>query len=264
MSKPKDSIAKTIGVAAALCIVCSIMVSMAAVMLKPLQVENQKLDIKKNLLAAAGLVKSGATKVEIEQAFANVKTILINLDQGQEDQSVDLATFDQVKAAKDATLGKLIDAKTDVAKIKRRERHSKVYLVGSNGQVELIVLPIYGKGLWSTMYGFIALAPDTKTVRGFSFYQHGETPGLGGEIDNKKWQASWIGKIALDGGNFGPIIRVLKGKVNSASPQAASQVDGLSGATLTSRGVEGMVRYWLGKDGFGPFLANFRQGGIPL
>jgi Na+-transporting NADH:ubiquinone oxidoreductase subunit C len=264
MSKPKDSIAKTLGVATALCIVCSIMVSMAAVMLKPLQVENQKLDIKKNLLAAAGLVTADASKSEVEQAFSGVKTILVDLDQGVEDRSIDLATFDQVKAAKDAKLGKVIDTKLDVAKIKRRERYSKVYLIAKDGELEQIVLPVYGKGLWSTMYGFMALAADTKTIRGFSFYQHGETPGLGGEIDNKKWQASWVGKIALDADNFEPIIKVLKGKVNPAAGDVSSQVDGLSGATLTARGVQGLVNYWLGQDGFGPFLATFRQGGITL
>tara|TARA_R110002072_G_scaffold64203_2_gene159334 strand:+ start:177002 stop:177799 length:798 start_codon:yes stop_codon:yes gene_type:complete len=258
-----DSVGKTITVAAILCIVCSILVSGAAVMLKPKQELNKQLDIKKNLLLAAGLIKSSdASKKEIMDAFSSVETKLIDLKTGKVTDEIDPASFDAVKAAKDSKLNKMIDSKNDLAGIKRRAKYSKVYLVKQGGSVSQIILPVNGKGLWSTLYGFLALAPDTQTVKGFGFYQHGETPGLGGEVDNPNWKAQWIGKKVL-GENYKPVIDVVKGAVNPKSKTKNQEVDGLSGATITANGVENLLHYWLGEDGFGPFLANFRAAGGP-
>jgi Na+-transporting NADH:ubiquinone oxidoreductase subunit C len=132
----------------------------------------------------------------------------------------------------------------------------------TGGAVEMLILPIEGKGLWSTLYGFIALAPDATTIEGITFYEHGETPGLGGEIDNPSWKALWPGRRAFnDRGETA--IEVIKGQ---AGPPAEDpyRVDGLSGATLTGRGVSHLVRFWLSEDGFGPFLDQVREsrGGV--
>ena len=123
----------------------------------------------------------------------------------------------------------------------------------------MLVLPVSGKGLWSTLYGFIALSSDTKTIRGIGFYEHAETPGLGGEVDNPLWKKQWVGKLALND-SFEPIFEVMKGQVSSTTPGSQSKVDGLSGATITSNGVTGLVRYWLGKNAFGPYLDRVRSG----
>jgi Na+-transporting NADH:ubiquinone oxidoreductase subunit C len=131
-----------------------------------------------------------------------------------------------------------------------------VYLVkGEDGAVSQYIFPVYGKGLWSTLYGFIALQRDLQTVNGITFYEHGETPGLGGEVDNPVWKASWSGKLALTPTGE-PQIDVIKGKVDAGTLQPERKVDGLSGATITSVGVEGLVNYWLGPDAFGPFIAR--------
>ena len=122
----------------------------------------------------------------------------------------------------------------------------------------MLILPVYGKGLWSTMYGLLALKRDLRTVAGLTFYQHGETPGLGGEIDNPDWQAKWHGKQALDA-NGRVIIDVIKGQVDATGADAYHQVDGLAGATLTSKGVENLLHYWLGRDGYGPLLERLRR-----
>jgi Na+-transporting NADH:ubiquinone oxidoreductase subunit C len=121
----------------------------------------------------------------------------------------------------------------------------------------MIVLPIEGYGLWSTLYGFLAVEADTTTVRGITYYQHGETPGLGGEVDNPAWRAAWIGRKAFDQ-DFEPAIQVIKGQAGRPE-QDPHHVDGLTGATITSRGVTNMMRFWLGPDGFGPYLARFRE-----
>ena len=120
--------------------------------------------------------------------------------------------------------------------------------------------PVYGRGLYSTIRGVLALAPDLETVDSISFYEHGETPGLGGEIENTAWKRSWRGKAALDGeGNV--LIRVLEGPVDPASEGANRRIDGLSGATYTSRGVDRLVRFWLGEEGYGPAIARLKEGG---
>jgi Na+-transporting NADH:ubiquinone oxidoreductase subunit C len=257
-----DSAGRTILVAFVLCVVCSILVSGAAVVLRPKQMANKALDVQKNLLLAAGLLTdSKATPAEVTEAYKVIDAKVINLETGLIEEGIEAAGFDEKKAAKDPKMSYSIASGDDKARIKNRSKYSRVFLVKENGQISMVVLPVFGKGLWSTMYGFLALAPDTKHVKGFGFYEHGETPGLGGEVDNSKWKKSWIGKSVLDE-SFKPILDVVKGSVNTESSDASHQIDGLSGATITSNGVEATIHYWLGQNGFGPFLAKFREGAI--
>jgi len=260
----KDTVSKTIFVALAVCIFCSIFVSTASVKLKKLQKENADLDIKKNLLLSAGILKdSSAKKAEILQAFEKFEPKIVDLETGEYVTDVDVNTFDQIKEAKESSTSITIESSKDVAKIKRRAKRAKVYLVKEGGKTSMVVIPVHGLGLWSTLYGFLALDADTTTVKGFGFYQHGETPGLGGEVDNANWKAKWIGKKVYDE-SFRPVIKVAKGSVNPNSPGAISSVDGLAGATITSNGVTNLLSYWLGENGFGPYLAKFRTGGVNL
>lgn len=160
--------------------------------------------------------------------------------------------------AKSEQYGEDIPLKQDIAHIKRRPKYMPIYFVKNDGQRQKIILPVYGKGLWSTLYGLLALESDAKTIAGITFYQQGETPGLGGEISNPRWQKLWQGKQAFDA-NDNVAIQVIKGEVLSNSPTAIYQVDGLAGATLTSRGVNNLVRYWLGHQAYGPFLQTLRR-----
>lgn len=255
----KDSTVKTLVVALGLCVVCSILVSTAAVKLRALQVENKALDVKKNLLVAAKLVEATATKEEINKAFTAVETKLIDLSTGEVAEGIDPSSYDTRKAAKDPSLSMILDPSDDIARIKSIAKVRPVYLVKKGDQVDQIVIPFHGKGLWSTMYGFLCLDSDTRTVRGIAYYEHGETPGLGGEVDNVRWKKSWVGKNVLTEDSFEPMFEVVKGSVNPSNEKANYQVDGLSGATLTSDGVEYMINFWLGKMGYGKYLANFRS-----
>jgi Na+-transporting NADH:ubiquinone oxidoreductase subunit C len=111
------------------------------------------------------------------------------------------------------------------------------------------------------MFGFLALDADFRTIRGFTFYEHGETPGLGGEIDNPRWQKKWQGKLAFsEDGQV--MIEVLRGSVEAGDPLAPYRVDGISGATKTTQGVQGLVRFWLGENGYGPFLDRAAEEGL--
>jgi Na+-transporting NADH:ubiquinone oxidoreductase subunit C len=187
---------------------------------------------------------------------------VIDLTSGKVAAEVDPESYDQRKATKDPAMSAPVPADQDVASLKRRARYAPVYLVQSERRVEQVILPISGLGLWSTLHGFVALdAGDLTTIKGLVFYEHAETPGLGGEVDNPAWKALWKGKQAFD--ETGRVrIEVIKGQVDPARPDARYQVDGLSGATLTSRGVEYMLHFWLGANGFGPFLARVKAEGV--
>ena len=254
----KDSAARTILVAVLLCLVCSVLVTSSAVVLRDRQVKNEQLDIKKNLLFASGILKNTkADEKEIIEAYKVVKGEVIDLSTGSSVEDISLEEFDQRKMSKDPDNNHKISLKKDIAGIKFRSKYSVVYHILKNNKTSMIVLPINGKGLWSTLYGFIALAPDTRTIKGIGFYEHAETPGLGGEIDNALWKKQWIGKIALND-KYEPVFEVNRGLVTVSTPNPKHKVDGLSGATITSNGVTNLVKYWLGEDGFGPYLSKFR------
>jgi Na+-transporting NADH:ubiquinone oxidoreductase subunit C len=134
----------------------------------------------------------------------------------------------------------------------------EIYLAKDGDQLQQIILPVEGKGLWSTMRGYLAVAPDGNTVMGFRFYEHAETPGLGDQVDRAEWRELWVGK-EIYGGSSTPRIEVIKGFVQrEGNPDARHQIDGLSGATLTANGVTKLVRYWTGPEGFGPYLEAYR------
>ncbi len=256
MSAKNETLSRVLTVALGLCIVCSVVVSTAAVALKPQQAANKARDLKRNILMAGGLYNP---ELSVEEQFASIQTRIVDLDTGVFLDEVDPSTFDQRKAAKDPASSKALSGDEDPAKILRRENRATVYLVNDeSGALDRIILPIHGYGLWSTLYGFVALESDANTIVGLGFYEHGETPGLGGEVDNPNWKAKWPGKLAYKDGEVA--ISVLKGAVNPASSDASWQVDGLSGATLTTKGVHNLVQYWLGDDGFAPLLGNIRGG----
>lgn len=251
----KETTSHTIIVALALCIVCSVVVSSAAVMLRPMQQANKELDKKSNILAAAGLLDEDRS---VEEQFANIETRIVDLETGKFTDAVDPATYDQRKALKDPALSDPLSGEEDIAKISRRAKYATVYLVSGASGIEKIILPIKGYGLWSTLYGFLALESDLNTVAGIGFYEHAETPGLGGEVDNPLWKAKWVGKKVYADGEAA--LSVVKGEVDKSSPNAIHQVDGLSGATLTGRGVHNLLHFWMGEQGFAGFLSNLKAG----
>lgn len=259
-----DSISRTLTVTLVVCFVCSVLVASAAVSLRGIQEKNKKTDKIKNILEAGQLYTEGSDVLELYDE--KVEPVLIELATGNkipksqftDELSVD--SFDIKSMSNSPRLGIDVPPTTDIAGIRRKPKYMVVYMVKENDRVNKIIFPVYGKGLWSTMYGFIALGADLTTIEGLTFYEHGETPGLGGEIDNPRWKSSWRGKAAFDK-NGNTAISVIKGKVLADKPQAIHQVDGLSGATLTGRGVDHLIKYWLGKEGYGPFLQKTRLRG---
>jgi len=260
MSNQKESTTRTLTMALLVCLVCSVFVAGAAVALKPIQVDNRLLDKQRSILAIAGLGDPGMSASQVKALFdERIVARVVDLQSGTFTDAQDPRTFDPLRAAKDPKLSDSLPSEQDIASIKRRERFSTVYLVERNGRLDTLILPVRGYGLWSTLYGFMAIKGDLNTVAGMGFYQHAETPGLGGEVDNPKWKALWRGKTLFDDhGNL--VVKVVKGGVDPQSPNAVHQVDALAGATLTSNGVNNLLHFWLGEQGFGPFIAKLRAG----
>lgn len=255
----QHSVRYTLLFSAAVCGVCAVFVSTAAVTLAERQKANAVLEKRRNVLQAAGLMKPGdkLTPAEIEAAFASVDAVVVELATGEEVSGVDPKTFDQQKAKKDPQASH--EPPDNPSRVQRVPDRALVYKVkGDAGEVEMLVLPIEGYGLWGTLYGFLALGADTRTIEGITYYQHKETPGLGGEVDNPSWKALWPGRKAF-GDDWQPQIEVVKGRAGKPG-EDPYRVDGLSGATITSRGVTNMLHFWLGPEGFGPYLEKFREG----
>jgi Na+-transporting NADH:ubiquinone oxidoreductase subunit C len=254
MASNNDSIKKTLFVVIALSLVCSIIVSTAAVVLKPKQQANAVLDQQTKILEVAGIDLAG----DIPALYAeNIEPRLVDFATGDFVDG-DAAAYDQRKAAKDPAQSIKLSAEEDVAKILRRANTGTVYLVKAGEETTKVIIPVHGNGLWSMMYAFVAVETDGNTVSGITYYEQGETPGLGGEVENPTWRAQFVGKKLFDE-NHKPAIQVVKGGAPEGSEHG---VDGLSGATLTSVGVQHTFDFWLGEMGFGPFLAKVRDGGL--
>jgi len=254
VSSSNESTQKTVTVALVLCLVCSIIVSAAAVILRPAQAVNEKANMQMNILQAAGLYDP---EQSIADQFQRVTTRLVNIETGEFVEGMDAERYNQRKAAKDPSMNRELSGDEDIASIKRQAKIAKIYLIENGEQVEKIILPIHGYGLWSTLYGFMALEGDANTVAGLGFYEHAETPGLGGEVDNPNWKIQWTGKQVYK--DDAVALRLVKGGADRSDMYG---VDSLSGATITSRGVDNLLKFWMSDSGFKPFLDNLKQGRI--
>ena len=247
---PVDGIVKTVIVATALCFVCSMVVSFAAVNLKSIQEVNKAIDKQKNILQVAGVYHEG---IDVNKTFSSFQPLVVNLNSGKFTDKFDPSIFDDKKAAQDPLLS--VSLENDPASIGRRTNFATIYLLKKDdGSLDKVILPIHGYGLWSTLYGFIALEDNLNDIFGLQFYQHAETPGLGAEVDNPKWKAQWKGK-KLNNENGELMIQVAK-----TQKYKDHHIDALAGATLTSNGVDNLVKFWMGKDGFQKFLNNLKNG----
>lgn len=226
-----------LGFAVGLCVVISSALSLTAGALKETQDAAKEFDRQKNVMLAAGL---------IEPTDSQPRAALEALYKQRVDERVfDLQSGEVGKVAPDE-FKKLRDA---------QRKTMRLFAVAKDaaGKEDAWVLPIQGPGLWSTLKGYIGLEKDGIHVRGLTFYEHGETPGLGGECENPDWTKTWKGKSILDDKGALVSITVKKGKVDASLPkEKAHMVDGLSGATITSDGITKFLRGDL--SGYKPLL----------
>mgnify|MGYP001424803856 CR=1 FL=1 len=249
-----DSVFKTFLVAFLLCVVCSVLVCLAALVRIDREAYNKQLEIRKTVLAAGGFQQQIDAGEDIDKLFTDNMTLkLVDLATGEFTTAVDSATYDQKAAVEHPETAEKIPTDQDLAGIGTRAKYAAIYQA-SNGD---LILPIRGAGMWGPMYGYIAVAADGTTVKGLTFYQHAETPGLGAEVDNPKWKAQWAGKQLYKGSTVA--LKVVKnGKYDPNAADATSTIDGLAGASVTGNKVQAIIRYWFGDHGYGKFLANLK------
>ncbi|MGL5040386.1 MAG: Na(+)-translocating NADH-quinone reductase subunit C, partial [Aeromonas sp.] len=205
----------------------------------------------------AGVNVVDVPKRDLAKLYADkIDARLIDLTTGNFVEG-DANNFDTKLAAKDPAQNLRLAGADDKAGLRQISRLSPVFFAkDAQGKNDTIILPIYGQGLWSTMYAFVAVAMDGQTIKGITYYEHGETPGLGGEIENPAWEALFKNKKLFDQNGM-PALRVIKGH---APADSEFDIDGLSGATLTGNGVQHTFDFWMGPKGYGPFLAKIRAG----
>jgi len=244
-----ESITKTIGVAFCVCLICSLVVSFSAVSLRDLQNENKLNDKRIKILQAADIYNPDE---EIKDQFLKLETKFVNFETGKlMDTYMDfsLEEYDPILATRDSNLSSKVPTSEDIAVIKNRENIGKIFILRNDDySINKLILPIRGYGLWGTLYGYISIENDFNTIAGIEFYDHKETPGLGAEVDNPKWKNLWPGKEIYQNGEVS--LTVIKGKVDNNDKGAQYEIDGLSGATITSRGVTNMITYWFGESGY--------------
>ena len=244
-----ESISKTIGVAFCVCLICSLVVSFSAVSLRDLQNENKLNDKRIKILQAADIYNPDE---EIKDQFLKLETKFVNFETGKlMDTYMDfsLEEYDPILATRDSNLSSKVPTSEDIAVIKNRENIGKIFILRNDDySINKLILPIRGYGLWGTLYGYISIENDFNTIAGIEFYDHKETPGLGAEVDNPKWKNLWPGKEIYQNGEVS--LSVIKGKVDNNDKGAQYEIDGLSGATITSRGVTNMIAYWFGESGY--------------
>jgi Na+-transporting NADH:ubiquinone oxidoreductase subunit C len=256
-----DSPAYTLAFATLVCVVCALFVSSASVLLKDRQEINRLLYLRKNVLQAAGLTEPGQ-RLSTEQALTlfnrHIRPRLVDLRSGEYVSGMDVESYQQRAARGDPDSSRPVG--DNPAGVRRIPHLAKVYLVEDQGEVKQVVIPVEGLGLYGTLYGFLALERDTRTISGIAFYENRETPGLGGEVDNPRWRALWPGRQAFDN-QWQPAIRLVKGQVGGPA-ENPYEVDALSGATITSNAVTELLRFWLSGQGFGPYLEKARTRGV--
>ena len=213
-------------------IVLGIIIATTADNLRERQEINEELDIKKNILYALGY------KQNIDNPWTNkiVESLYNN--------SINEIYLDRK--------GTVYQKQEDIEK-----NPLKIYQRMDNGLITGYAIPIEGKGLWGTMYGYFAIEPDAVTVKGITFYRHKETPGLGGEVDKDWFKNNFIGKRLVDNDGKLVSIEVIKGFVSDKDPEAYRKVDGISGATITGKGVTNFLKKDLDK--YEPYFKKIRM-----
>ena len=254
----KDAL-RSLSVLVGVAVVCSILVSLSTTTLRPIRERNEALQRYRNVVSLTGLVEAGADDEQVLEVVEQLDARVVELNTGAFADDLDPDDINARSAASDESRSTQIPPNADLARLGRRSNHEVLYLVWDDGALSRVIFPISGQGMWSTLYGFIALESDLNTIADGSFYEQTETAGLGDQIEDPTWQAQWRGRKIF--GETGDVqFRVSGGVVSPSSAAAAFEVDGLTGATITGAGVTNLVRYWFGPHGYGPFLAQLAEG----
>lgn len=255
LDRSNEDPVKVFGVAVLTALFSAVLVSVATVTLKPMQEANLAAERAVRMAAMLDTLP-GMRDLMAEAGVDTLQTRLVDLSSGEFVDASDASAIDLHGTEANAAQSILIPPELDVAGLDRRAMRLPVHLMESDGDVQLIVLPITGKGYQSTLRANLALQADLNTIAALSVVEQGETPGLGARILDPDWQDLWSGKEITDAeGRI--VIAVVQGPASGLH-----EVDAISGATITSNGVANMLRYWLGDHGYGPLIDRLRREGL--
>ncbi|NOH28202.1 FMN-binding protein [Vibrio mediterranei] len=212
-----------------------------------------ELDQRLTLLESAGLMQKRLPVSTLIDKYVDVKTVDLNSGEFRPSKfDVDESLTHYPLSATNATS---LSAKDDIAGIKKRENALPVYFIhDENGVTYRLVMPIRAQGKFGLIYGYLGLNSRDFSIVGLKFYKHQESKGLGAEItDNPDWSTRFANKLIFKDNK--PSITLSQKHSLSQDPY---RVDGISGATYTSKGVEHAINFWTGDLGFGKFLRKFR------
>ena len=274
LALPNESRTKTVVVAFLVSLVCAVLVSAATVVLRPIQTANRAAEERARI---AELVRGvPGMSALLEQSGGTLSTLAVELDSGRAAADVTPATLDVALA--DPANWTALEPGADPAGLGRRPDYAQVFLLrdgdgqsdgqgdgqgdgrgdgrgdGEGGGVSLALLPITGRGYGGRIDALLALQGDMNTIAGIAITRHAETPGLGGRIEEASWRASFPGTEVRDASGR------IRFDVARGEASTAHEVDGITGATRTGNGIAGMVRFWLGPDGYGPLLRAIERG----
>jgi Na+-transporting NADH:ubiquinone oxidoreductase subunit C len=247
MAFKKDSVAGTMVFIIILSLVCSFMITGTVEILKERKLAKKREEVQQYVLKAAGI---DISQGDFSELFTQrVQPKMVNLATGKVTEKANLLDFDGRMAAINPETS--TKPKKDIAKIKTMATDIRIFEVyDTKGQLASIVMPIYGKGLWSIIYGYMAIKPDLNTIENIVFYEHGETPGIADFITDPQWLALWQGKTLFDAkGNIA--IKVIKGGAKDGDIHG---IDGVSGATRSGVGIQRLVEFWFGVEGYQTYL----------
>jgi Na+-transporting NADH:ubiquinone oxidoreductase subunit C len=253
LALPNKSRTKTLGVAFLVAVISATAISVTSVTLKPRQEAHLGAQREAKLAAIVAMLP-GLTNILRDTGAQSLETVIVDLTTGAIAEDVAPLDYDYSKTQRDPAQTVELSSQQDIAGIGRRPRQAPAYLLQGDAGLALVVLPVYGTGYQSTIRAYLALSADLDHIAGLSIYEQGETPGLGTRITDPRWQAQWSDRRAVDdAGEI--IIKVVRGAGSNPG-----EIDGISGATRSATGVANLVTFWLGPDGFGPFLDLLRSG----
>lgn len=250
LALPNESRAKTVVVAFLVSAICALMVSGATVLLRPIQAANRAAEQQARIEALVAGIPGMADL--LAQAGGSLSTVVIDLDRGAAAREVTPQTLDA--ALEDNANWRQLAPGEDLAGIGRRPDYSQVFLLRQDDRVSLVLLPMYAQGYNDVIQAMLALHGDMTTVAGFAVLGQSETPGLGGRIEEPSWLSRFAGRRVADASGD------VRFAVARGPASTEYEVDGITGATRTGNAVTGMIRFWTGPLGYGPFLDAIRRG----
>ncbi|MGI9327607.1 MAG: NADH:ubiquinone reductase (Na(+)-transporting) subunit C [Pseudomonadales bacterium] len=248
-----NSVSHTILFAIAVAVVLGAIVTAVSVFLEPAQAENRERAqqaIFQDLLEN----QPGFENIADRHGAQQMEHRLVDLDTGCYDIKIAASDYAQSVDPRQSKHTQALTREQDIATIKLRAKYALVHLIRDADRIIAVVLPVYGLGYSSRLSGYLTLAADGNSIRSLVFYDHNETPGMGGRISTADWQVQWQNKSLRDeSGN-------LRIGVAASTPTSIEnrpyQIDAMTGATITGRGVTNLLRFWLGPMGFETFLYN--------